>query len=146
MLRIVLLSLLVLICAPALAVYKCESGGTITYSDEPCRGGKVLELDGPASGKTPASSAASAEHQAALDKREARRLEKERHQREAIESKEQQRVAYVNATRQKRCASLALQKKWSEEDAATATGRSADRAMRKAQRSAEKYEAECGKQ
>jgi hypothetical protein len=142
MLRIVLLSLLVLICAPALAVYKCESGGTITYSDEPCRGGKVLELDNPASGKTPASSA---EHQAALDKREARRLEKERHQREAIESKEQQRVAYVNATMQKRCASLALQKKWSEEDAAATTGRSADRAMRKAQRSAEKYEAECGK-
>jgi hypothetical protein len=142
MLRIVLLSLLVLICTPALAVYKCESGGTITYSDEPCRGGKVLELDNPASGKTPASSA---EHQAALDKREARRLEKERHQREAIESKEQQRVAYVNATRQKRCASLALQKKWSEEDAAAATGRSVDRAMRKAQRSAEKYEAECGK-
>jgi hypothetical protein len=142
MLRIVLLSLLVLICAPALAVYKCESGGTITYSDEPCRGGKVLELDNPASGKTPASSA---EHQAALDKREARRLEKERHQREAMESKEQQRVAYVNATRQKRCASLALQKKWSEEDAAAATGRSADRAIRKARRSAEKYEAECGK-
>ena len=142
MLRIVLLSLLVLICAPALAVYKCESGGTITYSDEPCRGGKVLELDNPASGKTPASSA---EHQAALDKREVRRLEKERHQREAIESKEQQRVAYVNATRQKRCASLALQKKWSEEDAAAATGRSVDRAMRKAQHSAEKYEAECGK-
>jgi hypothetical protein len=145
MLRIVLLSLLTLICAPALAVYKCESGGTITYGDEPCHGGKVHELDSPASGKTSASSAASAERQVARDKREVRRLEKERRQREAIESKEQQRVAYVNATRQKRCASLALQKKRSGEDAAAATGRSVDRVMRKAQHSAEKYEAECSK-
>ena len=30
--------------APALAVYKCESGNKVSYTDLPCEGGKVLEV------------------------------------------------------------------------------------------------------
>jgi hypothetical protein len=143
--RILLLSLLVSISAPALAIYKCESNGKVTYSDEACRGGKVIELPEP-TGKTLLSSdAASARRQVAHEKSEVKRLENERHKREAAEDKQQQRVARLHAVKQKKCASLAMRQKWSEEDAAAAIGKSAGKAKRRARRKAEQYENECGK-
>ncbi len=143
--KILLLSLLVSISSPALAIYKCESNGKVTYSDEPCRGGKVIELREPA-GKTPLPpDAADARRQIAREKSEVKRLENERHKREAAEDKQQQKIARVYAARQKKCSLQALRKKWSEEDAATATGNSAEKAKRIARRKAEQYEKECGK-
>lgn len=143
MLKILWLSLLISFTSPALAIYKCESNGKITYSDEACRGGKILELNDP--GKTPASDLSNAQQQIAREKDELKRLENQRHKRDAKEEKEQQKIGRINAARQKKCASLALRSKWSSEDAAAASGRSADKTRRNARRATERYAAECGK-
>jgi hypothetical protein len=49
-----LIILLLFSSAPAMAIYKCEAGGKITYSDERCPGGKVVDLSpqGPADTST----------------------------------------------------------------------------------------------
>jgi hypothetical protein len=141
MLRTLLLCLLVSFSAPALALYKCKSGDKITYSDQQCPGGEVLE---PASGSS-ADDIAQARKQAEDEKRQAKRLENVRRKRELQEEKEQQRAAHERAVKQKRCALLAQRKKWAEEDAAGATGRSAEKAVIKARRMADSFELECGK-
>lgn len=145
MFRLFLLALLISFSAPALAIYKCESGGKITYSDAPCRGGKVLELQEPVTGKSPAADMASAKQEVAREKKELHRLEKERHKSEDEDDKRQQKIANAQAARQKKCTSLTMRRKWSEEDAATARGKSFEKAKRKARRQVEKYELECGK-
>lgn len=145
MFRLFLLALLVSFSAPALAIYKCESNGKITYSDEPCRGGKVLDLQEPVTGKIPAADAAHARQEIAREKKEVQRLEKERHKSEGQDEKLQHKIAAVQFSKQKKCTSLDMRKKWSEEDAATAHGKSVEKAKRRARRQAEKYEIECGK-
>jgi hypothetical protein len=51
----------------------------------------------------------------------------------------------LQASKKKRCKTLALNRQWAEQDAAAATGKSVDKARRNAVRKAEKYEIECGK-
>lgn len=140
MLRTLLVTLLLSFSAPAFAIFKCEIAGKVTYSDEPCPGGKTVI----ANGDTVSSlDAAKAKQQLAQDKREVERLEKARHLRETKEEKEQ-RLATRNANVKKaKCTSLEQRKKWADEDAAHATGKSADNAKRKARRTTEKYEMEC---
>jgi hypothetical protein len=145
MLHILLISILVTLSAPALAIYKCESSGKVSYSQFPCPSGNSEILSGQANDNPPLSEVGQARQQAAQDKHEATRLQKTRHQREAKEEKEQQRIARVNAAKRKKCAALALRKKWTADDALSASGRAAEGAKRKAQRAAEKYEMECGK-
>jgi hypothetical protein len=142
--RALLLCLLVSVSAPAMAVYKCESRGKTTYSDTPCVEGKSQELSNRQIVTASESDTAEAQRQLAQDKREARRLESARLRREAAEEKERSRIAKAHASKKKQCASLALRKKWSDEDAADAAGKSAEKARRNARRAAEKYELECG--
>jgi hypothetical protein len=141
MLRLILTTLLLATCAPALAVYKCESGGKLSYSDTPCLGGKNIMM----SEAVEPADATDANSRLLRDKAEVNRLERERHQREAHDEKERQQAARAVARNQKKCDSLALRKKWAEEDAAHATGKSAEKIKRKAHRSAEKFELECRK-
>lgn len=140
MLRTLLVTLLLSFSAPALAIFKCEIAGKVTYSDEPCPGGKTVI----ANGDTVSSlDATKAKQQLAQDKREVERLEKARHQREKKEEKEQQQAARSANVKKAKCTSLEQRKKWADEDAAHATGKSADNAKRKARRATEKYEVEC---
>jgi hypothetical protein len=140
MLRTLLLLILATLAAPALAVYKCESGGKVTYSDEPCPGGKVMEL-----GNTQPQDAAAMKKQLAEEKKKSSQLEKERHHREAVEEKERLRTAHTAAAKQKRCSLLARRKRWADEDVAATAGKSADRARLKARRVSEQFDAECGR-
>lgn len=143
--KILMLAFLVSLSAPALAIYKCESEGKITYSDSPCSNGKSVKLDEP-SGSTPLSSdAAKARQQAAREKNELKRIESERQQRETQENRERQKLTQVDAVKRKKCAELSLQQKWAEEDAAAASEKSAAKAKRNARRKAEKLQMECGK-
>lgn len=144
--KILLLGFLFSLCAPAFAVYKCESNGKTTYTDEPCRHGKLIELDTPLTGLEPLpQDMAHARQEAARQKNELIRIENERQRREASEEKEYQKLARANAAKRKKCAALALQTKWAEEDAAAAIGKSVDKVRRNARRKAEKFEMECGK-
>jgi hypothetical protein len=143
MLRIPLVVLLLLNSAPALAIYKCEAGGKITYSDAPCLGAKVKELAEATGNSVSPADATHAKQQLVREKSEAARLEKARRQREAVDEKERRQAAKSAATRKRNCAVLAQRKKWSDEDAAAASGRSAEKARLKARRMTEKYEAAC---
>lgn len=140
MLRTLLLCLLVLFSAPALAVYKCQSGDKITYSNQPCPDGEAVSA-----GNSPPPDTAKARQQAAEDERRQKRLENERRKQEAREEKERQRAAHDLAAKQKRCSILAKRKQWADEDVAASTGRSVERARVKARRVAEQYQEECGK-
>jgi hypothetical protein len=137
MLRATLLCFLVSLSAPALALYKCKSGDTITYSDHPCPGGQVLDAG------NPPGDAAKARKQAAEEKKELHRLENARRRREAQEQKEQQRAAHEHAMKQKRCTLLAQRKRWADEDTSRSTGRSNENARVKARRLGEQIELEC---
>jgi hypothetical protein len=140
MLRTVLLCLLVSFSAPALALYKCKSGDTISYSDAPCPGGVAMNIDSP----SPAESAR-ARKQAAKEQEHLRRLDNHRRKQEAQDEKDRQRLARDHAVKQKRCTLLSQRKKWADEDASTASGRSQEKAKVKARRVAEQLEMECGK-
>lgn len=145
-----LLICLVLFACPlsALAVYKCESvqAGSrtrvVSYSDSPCPEGKSTVLDTFSSSASPTPE--TADSRLERQKEELQRLERIRHRREAQEDKEARKAARVWAVRQKKCAKLAQQQRWREEDAAIAVGKAADRARLKARRSGEAYQLECG--
>lgn len=140
MVRVTLLFLLASFTAPALAIYKCESNGKVTYSDEHCPGGKVLDTGG-----APVVDADVVARQAAQEKNRLKRLEHERHKLEAQEEKQQQRAAHAAAAKQKRCSLLDRRRKWADEDAAAATGKSHEKTKLKARRVAEQFDAECGR-
>jgi type IV secretory pathway VirB10-like protein len=142
MLRIMLLCLLAFFAAPALAIYKCDSQGKVSYGDEPCPGGQALNIGG-----TPPANAdtAVAEKRTAQEKTRVKRLENERHKREAQDEKELQRAAHAAAAKQKKCALLARRQKWANEDAAAATGKSSAKARLKARRVAEQFDTDCRK-
>lgn len=148
MLKISTLSVLLLLSTPALAIYKCESNGKLTYSDVPCHAGKALPLGTSIQDKISATEVDAATQRAADQKKELDRVEKERRQVDALdarEQKERQKLAKADAAQKRKCAALALRQKWSDEDAAAATGRSAEKSKRAARRQAEKYQMECGK-
>lgn len=134
-------SMLILFVSPALAVYKCESGGKVTYSDEACASGKELTIS---TGNDPVDIANTKRHLAS-EKTEANRLATVRQKKEAKDEKEARQVRRIAATKQKKCLLLAHRQRWAEEDAVKANRKSAEKGKRKAKRASEKYEIECGK-
>jgi hypothetical protein len=145
MLRTALICLLLSLSAPAFAIYKCEAEGRITYSQEPCASGAGTDMRDKIITGTTDRDAAQARARATREKAEADRLEKARHQREAMEEKEQQKIARASNAKQKKCQSLALRKKWLVEDAAKSSMKSAEKARKKIARLEEKIAQECGK-
>ncbi|MET0964660.1 MAG: hypothetical protein ABWY05_17860 [Noviherbaspirillum sp.] len=94
------------------------------------------------------SDPASARRQAASERQQLAAMEKDREKaRAALERQQQQRGKDKSAqAHKKRCALLALEKKWSAEDAASAARSVSDKSLsldRHARRKAERYEAEC---
>jgi len=144
MIRILLLSLLLSISLPVLAIHKCESGGKIIYSDVPCLDGKSSDL-GAMADSSSASDVDKAKRQNAQEKSKLKQLENARHKREAQEEKQQLPIARAAAIQKKKCANLAQKKRWGDEDAAKASGKNLDAARLKARRLGEKYTLECGK-
>lgn len=139
--RLLYISLVWLMPLPAMAIYKCESNRAVSYSDIPCSSGTSSTLE--TSFNTISPAPASTDQQLARQKTELKRLEAARHKREEKEDKEQRQAAKVAAAKQKKCAGLAQRRKWSDEDAALATGKAGERARLKAKRMSEKYMLEC---
>lgn len=137
-LRTLLFSVFIAASAPALAIYKCESGGKIGYSDAPCPNGRKLDVD-----HAPPPDAQSAKDQARRDKAALRRIDAEKRKLEAREEKEHRRAAHASAAREKKCKTLAMRSKWADQDAASAIGKSAHKAKLKASRLAEQFATEC---
>jgi hypothetical protein len=139
-----LLSLLMAVSMPAMAVYKCESEGRLTYTDIPCVGAQTELRLAP----LPADAAAAGQ-QAASERRllagieknqEAERVSREREQRRRKQDK-------TELTHKKKCALLRLEKKWSDEDAASGSRTNSEKTQglkKTARRKAERYDVECG--
>jgi hypothetical protein len=138
------LAALLLCTAPAFAAaYKCQSNGKTVYSDAPCPDGDAVDLKNTPGGTVSDAQVKQSTQQAAHNKAELKRLEKDRHKREAAEEKEQKKASKEQAAKRKKCASLAMKKKWAEDDAAASVGKKSDKARTKARRLAEQYALEC---
>lgn len=140
--HILLSSLLLAFPLHAFAINKCESNGTTTYSEMPCldADGKSQTLKEP----PPPDNPKAARQELARQKAEGNRLEKVRLKREEKEERLQQQAARQAAVKRKKCAVSNLHKKWAEEDASKAEGKSKAKAKQKAQRVGEKHLLECG--
>ena len=139
----VLLSLLMAVSMPALAIYKCESHGRITYSDQAC-GGAQSELPPP----EPPSDPAGARRQAASERSQLAHIEKEQDKAQASNRRQQQLREHDKTTlaQQKKCRQLALEKKWSAEDAGSMPHTISEKTIglrKQARRKAERYAVEC---
>ena len=135
-----LVAALALCATPVFAIYKCEADGKIAYSDAPCAGGKLLDLPAPAVTTSPEDKRRLSQEKSTL-----KRLEKERHRREAKEQSELLSANRASATRQKKCDTLARRQKRAAEDVSRSTGKANEKAKFKARRITEDYEAECGR-
>jgi hypothetical protein len=100
--------------AQADTIYKCSSDGKVTYSQTPCATGATSSvLDVPAAPARDSAAAAELQRQ----KSEADALQKARQKREAKEDREAAKSAAVAAAHRKKCAKLALEKKWADDEA-----------------------------
>ncbi len=142
---LLLLVLLVSLTFPgsALAIYKCESGGQTVYSDTPCHNGKTERMQ-EITVNTAATDAALAQKQAQQDKQELQRLQQERHKQEKVDALQQEKRNKASAAKKQKCAESAQRVKWANEDAASASGKTVERARQKARRTAEKHHLTCG--
>lgn len=136
-----LLSIIVMISTPAFAVYKCESHGKVTYADMPCGPGQSqLPPSPPPADPLAAQRLAKSEREqlAAIEQRE-ERLQSERQKEQAARNK-------AAAALKKKCSLLAMQSRWSAEDAAAngqLVSEKTTALKRQARRKAERFEAEC---
>lgn len=140
-----LFALMTFLVYPALAhaVYKCEVQGKILYSDGPCADGKVTAID-TTSSQVSETLANEGAQRSRHERDTLKHLQSSRQKDEAAEDKARQKRVRAQEALQKKCRSLAMKLKWSEEDVAEASGKSAEKARRTAQRHREKYHAECG--
>ena len=140
--------------AHAATVYKCTADGKITYTETPCAASaSATVLNVPTA--PPPDPAAAAD--LARQKKQADALQAARLKQEALDEREAEKADKAAAVQRKKCAKLALQKKWAEDDARAAGGSSthtstrsttgaptaADRARQHATRAAELYAVEC---
>ena len=139
---LLLIALLPAVCTPAFAIYRCDAGGTTSYSDAPCPGGKLVAAPHT---QPSAADAQQAQRQLTEKKEQLQRLENERQRQEAAEDRQQRQRARAAAAQRKKCAASALRVQWAEQDARQAAGKSVPKAAQKARRAAEKHELECGK-
>lgn len=131
---------------PAVAaaqVYKCVKQGKVTYSEAPCPGAQVTQLDvqpvAPDAAPPP-------EPKSELQRQKAltEQLAKARQIREAQHERQRARIVRAAAQRHQRCEKLRLQAKWADEDARGVRDGDQARAMRKkADRAAESLKVEC---
>lgn len=133
-------SLALVFSSPALAVYKCEFEGKVTYGDAPCPGGKLIETAVPT-----VSNVEEAGRSATRERKALTGLEKERHKREAAEQRELKTANRAAASRHKKCDNFARRQQRADAAVRTSVGKANERARLNARRIAEDYEAACGK-
>lgn len=126
--------------APAYAVYKCQTDGRVTYSDQPCANAIVIDTIVPSAAEVKEASGSVTQ-----EKKAAKRLEMERHKREAAEERERRSTAGAGAAQRKKCANFARRQKRANEDVASSTGAANEKAKLKARRINDDYEAACGR-
>jgi hypothetical protein len=137
--RTALAAMLLAVSAQAQTIHKCTLDGKVTYSESPCENGTGTVL---AVRQAPPPDPGT---KAALERmqKEAHALEKDRKAREALQEREDARHDRRAADQRRRCAKLALDRKWAEEDVRRSSPQSVDAARIKARRAAERQALEC---
>lgn len=138
-----LLFLLMAVSMPAMAIYKCESQGHVTYTDVPCGATPnvlpAAPLPADAAGASRRAESERRQLAAIAKSRDAERLGSEREQRRHKPDK-------TELAHKKKCTLLGLEKKWSAEDAASGSHTVSEKTQglkKAARRKAERYDAEC---
>lgn len=140
-----LLLAMIFFSAPAFAIYKCESGDKIIYSDAPCNSGKSGNMKELAV-VDPANETDNnlAHKQLQQDKKELQRLQQRREKEETKEARQQAKRYKTAEAKKKKCAESAQRVQWAKEDANSAPTKSSERAKQKAKRTTEKHQLSCG--
>lgn len=140
-----ILPFLVLVTAASAthAMYRCQDGSSVTYTDSPCASGTSSDIRDKVKDQVLPADANEARQRLArqqqfLGQASAEQL-KEQQSAERLQKKE----ALARAARDRRCADLALRRKWAQEDAELATMRTKAAAQRKAVRAGERYDISC---
>jgi hypothetical protein len=141
MTRIPVFIVLLLLCVPARAIYKCTVEGTIVYRDSPCSNGKNTVLQA-VPNVTP-QDAQQAHDTALREKNTLAQIEKSNAAVAARQAKEQQHSAKMAAEHRRHCLALSQRVKWQEEDMAHAGARSMDKAKRHYRRAVDTYATDC---
>jgi hypothetical protein len=123
---------------PAMAVYRCESKGKVTYQDAACPGGREVEAI-----QTSPKDAEAARKRAADERKLLKQIQNDQKREEASAARKRSAAAKVAASKEKKCVSLARRKQYASEDAALARGKAIDKAKRNARRKDEEYQQEC---
>lgn len=123
---------------PAMAVYRCESKGKVTYQDTACPGGREVEAI-----QTSPKDAEAARKRAAEERKLLKQIQSDQKREEANAARQRSAVAKIAADKEKKCVSLARRKQYASEDAAVARGKAIDKAQRNAKRREEEYRQEC---
>lgn len=147
------------ICAtlplPALATYQCLQNGQTSYQDKPCPPG-ATERKLPDPPPVSATEMARAKQNAALQKAQLAKLEAAQAKQAQLDAKQANQAAKQRASSERKCKALALQVKWARQDASStgnrtvysiasaSHGKGQSKALTKAHRSEEKYQALCG--
>jgi hypothetical protein len=126
--------------APAMAVYRCESKGQVSYQDAPCPGGRQVETI-----ETNPRDAEAARKRAATERKLLKQIQSDKQREDAAAAKESSAAAKRSAAKEKKCAGLARRRQWTMEDAAVARGKAIEPAKRKARRADEVFQQECRK-
>jgi hypothetical protein len=127
--------------ATAQQLYKCTTGGKVTYASAPCDGASVsvTPLAVPAA---PAPDAAGAQV-LARQKKLLAGFEKQRQAQDARDARASAVAARAGAVRRQRCARLELKKRWADETADRAAGFGKEALQDKARRMGEVMAVEC---
>lgn len=123
----------------AQSVYKCSVGGKVTYASAPCDGASVSAIAVAAAPPPDPLAARQFAHEKAL----LATLQKERAGRDAREQRAASKAEQAAALRSQRCAKVALQKRWADENADRAAGFDKQALKRKAHRMGEAMAIEC---
>ncbi len=143
MIRLLLLVLLYAVSVPAAAIYKCQTGTKITYSDTECANetGTVFKTTDTFS----QPDAGDSRQRLVTDKAELNRLRSKRKREEAMDERSHEKYIRAAASKRKQCELLQQRQQWAKEDAANAPKKSMATAQRKARRAAETYTLTCKK-
>lgn len=132
---------LLIASAPAMAIYKCEAGGTIGYSDTHCPGARELDMKDRVAPADAAQGALRAkQQQAALH-----RIDGERQKETAHADKQRMQLARASAHKSAQCDMLAYRAKSRDDAVVTAAPKSQAKARTKARQAHEKFDMACAK-
>jgi len=137
--RLLLLAIGLAAALPAAAVFKCEQGGKVSYSDLPCGDGKILDLN------TVPAADGGGPRQAAREKTLLKALEQDRHKRESAEARELNKASRASAARHKKCAAHQKRQQRANQEMSRTTGLANEKARRRFAQVTEDYENECGR-